>query len=140
MKTDLKFAREVLAAQPFSELMGTRVVSFEAHDTRLEVDVTERLLQQHGLVHGGVISYLVDNAVTFAAGCSLGADIVTSAITVDYLRAAVGPTLSARAWVVSHSSSQAVMWCEVTQVLRDDGVLCAIGTGRANVRSRSNRS
>lgn len=44
------------------------------------------LRQQFGYLHGGVIAYAIDNAVTFAAGTRLGPDILTSGITVSYLR------------------------------------------------------
>ena len=44
---DLAFARQVLAAQPFSGLVGARVVAFGGGSATLEVDVRDELLQQH---------------------------------------------------------------------------------------------
>lgn len=129
-------ARTVLAAQPFSALLGARLASFGPDGATLELDVREELRQQHGFVHGGVVSYLVDNAITFAAGAVLGADLVTGGFTIDYLRPATGECLQARAMLVRAGTGVAVLRCEVRAV---DGtgnaVLCAVGQGRANRRS-----
>jgi acyl-coenzyme A thioesterase PaaI-like protein len=38
----------------------------------LAVDRRPELLQQHGLFHGGVTAFLVDNATTIAAATSRG--------------------------------------------------------------------
>jgi uncharacterized protein (TIGR00369 family) len=84
------------------------------------------LRQQHGYVHGGVVSYLGDNAITFAVGAALGPDIVTAAISVDYVRPAVGD-LVARAWVVRAGSARAVLRCDVSNATAAEPVLCAIG-------------
>lgn len=126
----------MLAAQPVSALLGTRLASFGPDGATLELDVRDELGQQHGFVHGGVVSYLVDTAITFAAGAVLGADLVTGGFTVDYLRPATGERLQARAIVVRAGTSVAVLRCEV-QALDATGnaVLCAVGQGRATRRS-----
>ena len=128
----MELARSVLAAQPFSALLGAEVVSFGDGVAELRLPIRDELRQQHGLVHGGVLDYLVDNAVTFAAGSVLGADIVTASLAVDYLRPARDGELRARAWVVHRSRSQAVVRCDVTL----DGELCVTGSGRVSLRPR----
>lgn len=112
--TPLRLAREVLASQPFSALLGTRVSSFDPGRTTLELDVNAALRQQHGFVHGGVLAYLVDNAMTFAGGSVLGSGVVTVEIKVNYLRPAAGDgRLIAEAAVVDAGKNQAVCRCEV---------------------------
>src|SRR5215211_1100107 len=74
VQVDIELARAALASQPFSVLLGSRLVEFDPEGATLELEVRNDLRQQHGFVHGGVISYLVDNAVTFAAGAVLGPD------------------------------------------------------------------
>ncbi|MGW5053353.1 PaaI family thioesterase [Actinokineospora sp. NPDC004072] len=131
---DIAAARAVLAAQPFSRLLGARITAFGDGTAVLELDIGDDLRQQHGFVHGGVLSYLADNALTFAAGTAAGANLVTSGMTIDYLRPAVGTTLRARASVVRAGRTRVVCRCEVTAV--DDAgeeTLCAVAQGAVAV-------
>jgi uncharacterized protein (TIGR00369 family) len=125
----LPLARAVLAQQPFSVLLGTEVMAVEAGRCELALDVKPALLQQNGFVHGGVLGYLADNALTYAGGSALAAPPVTSEMKINYLRPAVGERLIARAQAVSAGRVQAVARCDVF-VLRD-GVekLCAVAQG-----------
>ena len=91
----------------------------------LEVPVREELLQQDGYVHGGVVSFLADNALTFAGGSVLGPGVLTQEYKIDYLRPA-DEKLSAMAWVVSAGRRHAVCRCDVFAVGADgDKTLCA---------------
>ena len=88
------YGRKILAAQPFSVLLGTELVTFEPGRAELALDVKPEHLQQHGFVHGGVVSYLADNALTYAGGSVLG-DSVTLEFKINYLRPARGRRLVA---------------------------------------------
>jgi uncharacterized protein (TIGR00369 family) len=124
-------AREALAAQPFSTLLGARLLTFSASGVTLALAARADLRQQDGIVHGGVISYLADNAIAFAAGAVLGAGVLTSSLTVDYLRPARGD-LTAHAWVVHVGRSRALTRCEVTTVSTPgEAVVCALAQGSA---------
>jgi len=69
VQTDLlAFGRAVLAQQPFSVMVGAQLDVFEAGSAQLSVPMSSGLLQQDGFVHGGVLSYLADNALTYAGG------------------------------------------------------------------------
>ena len=59
-------ARGALNAQPFSALLGTKLMQVDSSSLTLCLTIRDELRQQHGFVHGGVVSYLVDNALTFA--------------------------------------------------------------------------
>jgi len=109
----LKLGKEVLASQPFSKLIGAELTVFSPGDVELTIKVTERLKQQHGFVHGGVISYAADNALTFAGGSVLGPGVVTSEYKINYLRPAIGSELVARATVVYSSKTRAVCRCDI---------------------------
>lgn len=129
-------ARAVLAAQPFSRMLGAELGEFSHAGAELRIRVRPELLQQDGLVHGGVLSYAADNALTFAAGTVLGGvGIVTRGFAIDYLRPARGETLRAVARVVDHVGRQAVCRCEI---LTSDGdgeeTLCAVAQGTINRR------
>lgn len=125
----LNMGRAVLAAQPFSVLIGAELVSFSKEAVELHVPVTDKIRQQHGFVHGGVVSYAADNALTYAGGSVLLAPVVTSEFKINYVRPAIGDMLIARAKAVHVGKTQAVCTCEV--FVRTDGVekLCAIAQG-----------
>ncbi len=125
-----ELAAAALAAQPFSVLLGTRLTAFGDGAAILEVDVRDELRQQHGFVHGGVLAYLADNALTFAGGTVLGAAVLTAGMTVDYLRPGRDGVLRARATVADATARQAVCRCEVVAVAPDGTeTVCAIAQG-----------
>lgn len=127
---DLHTAQKVLDAQPFSRLLGTRVTAFGEGAATLELDIREELHQQNGFVHGGVLSYAADNALTFAAGAALGPAVLTAGFSIQYVRPALGPLLRARASVVHAGRRQAVVRCDLLTVATDGTeTLCAVAQG-----------
>jgi uncharacterized protein (TIGR00369 family) len=95
-----EFGKTILASQPFSVMLGTELEIFEPGTAVLTLAVHDELKQQHGFIHGGVVSYLADNALTYAGGSVLG-DSVTSEYKINYLRPALGKKLIAKATVLS---------------------------------------
>ena len=128
-------AQAVLAAQPFSMLVGARMTQFGDGGATLVIPVRDELRQQNGFVHGGVLSYAADNALTFAAGTVLGANIMTAGFTITYLRPAQGVLLRADARADASTRRQALCRCDIYAV-QDDGseVLCAAAQGTATVK------
>lgn len=114
----LELANLVLDAQPFSTLVQARIATIETGSAVLEVDVRAELLQQNGFLHGGVLAYAADNALTFAGGSVLGTAVLTSGFAIEYLRPARGRLLSARAHVVDSTRRRAVCRCDL--VMSDD--------------------
>ncbi len=132
MEDLFQFGRQVLAAQPFSVLVGAELVSFTAGRAELRVAITERLQQQHGFVHGGVMAYLADNALTFAGGSLLGPAVVMSEFKINYLRPGLGKALIARASVVYAGRTQAVCRCEIFVLKEEKEFPCAAAQGTIN--------
>ncbi len=128
----LKMAREVLAAQPFSVLIGAELTEFAPGKATLSVPITNQLKQQYGYVHGGVISYAADNALTFAAGTAFGTNVITSEYKINYAAPAVGECLIARATVIHAGKRQAVCRCDVYAVKDGQESLCATAQGTIN--------
>lgn len=127
---DLGLARQVLAAQPFSRLLGARLAAFGEGAATLEVELREDLRQQNGFAHGGVLAYAADNALTFAAGSVLGPAILTGGLGLQYLRPARAGTLRAEARVIHAGARQAVCGCELFAVDgAGEAVLCAVAQG-----------
>ncbi|MBI5897850.1 MAG: PaaI family thioesterase [Rhodocyclales bacterium] len=126
----LALGRRILAEQPFSVLLGAELTAFEPGRAELRLLVRHDLKQQYGFVHGGVLSYLADNALTYAGGSALsGQGIVTSEFKINYLRPAIGDTLVARAQVVHAGKSQAVCRCDVFALAGTEEKLCATAQG-----------
>lgn len=126
----LHHAKAVMAAQPFSQLLGCELSMFERGRAELTMPITSQVRQQLGFVHGGVLSYLADNSLTFAAGSVLGPSVVTMEHKLNYLRPARGDgRLVATASVVDAGANQAVCRCEVYVDNGSDRVLCAAGQG-----------
>ncbi|TKT80219.1 PaaI family thioesterase [Aquamicrobium sp. LC103] len=124
----LEFGRKVLASQPFSVLLGTELVAFAKGGAELALDLRPEHLQQHGFAHGGVVSYLADNALTYAGGSVLG-DSLTLEYKINYLRPAVGRRLVAKARVTGSGKSQAVCHCDVYVLDGEAEKLCATAQG-----------
>lgn len=114
-----EFGKKILENQPFSALLGAELEVFEPGTAILTLAVREDLKQQHGFIHGGVLSYLADNALTYAGGSVLG-DSVTSEYKINYLRPAVGKKLVAKATILSSGKNQAVCQCTVIAIDDDD--------------------
>lgn len=130
MSRTLDQARQVLTAQPFSALLGTELTQYGPDLIELRLAITDRVKQQHGFVHGGVVSYLADNALTYAGGAALGPAVVTSEYKINYVRPALGAALVARATVAHAGRSQAVCRCDVFAVAEDGSEkLCAVAQG-----------
>jgi uncharacterized protein (TIGR00369 family) len=125
----LEMGREVLARQPFSGLLGAELSVLEPGRCELQVPISDQLKQQHGFAHGGVISYLADNALTYAGGTAMHVPVVTSEFKINYVRPGIGERLVARAEAVHVSKSQAVCRCEVYAVSAGVEKLCALAQG-----------
>jgi len=125
----LALGKQILATQPVSQLFKTEITRFEIGIVELKIPITREILQQHGFVHGGVLSYAADNALTFAGGSAMAVPVVTSEFKINYVRPAIGQTLIARANAVYSGKSQAVCRCDLFVV--KDGVekLCAVAQG-----------
>ena len=125
----LAMGREVLASQPFSQLIGAELAALSPGRCELHVPITEVVKQQHGFVHGGVLSYAADNALTYAGGTALRVPVVTAEFKINYLRPAIGERLIARAEAVHTGKSQAVCRCDVFVVKDGEEKLCAVAQG-----------
>ena len=121
----LELAQQVLKAQAFSAHVGAELTQFGDGVAVVTVPFRQELTQQDGFLHGGILAFAVDNAVTFAAGTVLGASVLTAGVSVTYLRPAK-TSIRAVATVVGQTRRQAVVRCEIYD---DSDILVAAGTG-----------
>jgi uncharacterized protein (TIGR00369 family) len=125
----LEIGRQILSSQPFSVFLGAQLDEFGPGMVTLSLSLRPEYLQQYGIAHGGILSYMADNALSFAGGSVLGPAIITSEYKINYLKKAAGERLVAQATVVSSSKRQAVCTCEVYAVTGDEKILCALAQG-----------
>ena len=125
----LMLGRQVLATQPFSVLLGAEITAMAPGEAVIELPIKAEFLQQFGVVHGGVISYLADNALTFAGGSRLGLSVLTSEYKINYVKAARGERLIARATAIAAGARQAVCRCDIVAVAAGQEYLCATAQG-----------
>lgn len=125
----LALGRAVLENQPFSVLVGAQLDVFKEGIAELRIPVTDRLKQQHGFLHGGVISYAADNALTFVGGSVLGPAVVTSEYKINYLRPVKEGCLIARAEVIYTGKNLAVCRCDIFEAAGEGERLCATAQG-----------
>jgi uncharacterized protein (TIGR00369 family) len=125
----LTMGRQVLALQPFSVLLGAELTGFSEGSAELKVPIRDDLKQQHGFLHGGVISYAADNALTYAGGSVLGPGVVTSEFKINYMRPVMGDFIVAQAKVIYAGKSQAVCRCDIYVVNDGKENLCATAQG-----------
>jgi len=123
------FAQRVFADQPFSQFIGATLTASTNDSAEISLAIQDHHKQQHGFVHGGVISYLADNAVTFAGGLALGGNALTMEFKINYVRPAVGERLVAQAQARSVGKRTAICQCEIYAVDGDARKLCALAQG-----------
>jgi uncharacterized protein (TIGR00369 family) len=122
-------AQAIFAAQPFTGLLGAELTGIGQDWAEISLTLRPELRQQHGYAHGGVVSYLADNALTFAGGMSLGGDALTAEYKINYVSPAKGERLIARAKALSVGGRQAVCQCLVYSCAGEDESLVAVAQG-----------
>jgi len=121
--------RDNVGRQGFMRHIGAELSELTRGSCTLEVDRRPELLQQHGLFHGGVTAFLVDNATTIAAATSRG----QSALTAEYKLNLLSPAerLICRARVIKPGRQVAVVAADVFCIT--DGVEKHTATALASI-------
>ena len=125
----LAFARQVFDSQPFSRFIGAELVAAGRDSAEIAMTLQDHHLQQHGFAHGGAVSYLADNAITFAGGLALEGNALTVEFKINYLRPAVGTRLTAVATARSAGKRMAVCQCDIFATEGETRKLCAVAQG-----------
>lgn len=97
--------------------LGIRIEAFGAEETVVGVDVSERLFQHAGVVHGGVYVLLAESAASIAAALSVDMerfDVAGMEINANHLKKVTSGTLRATARRLHRGRSSMVFGIEVT--------------------------
>lgn len=128
-RIDLARACQVLAAQPFSVMLGARLLAIDLGHAEMAVPIGASVRQHDGIAHGGLIAFLADAAVTFAAGSLGGERVRTVDLTINYLRVVRGHELVARADVLHRGSRLIVARCDLFDRQEQEEIRCAAAQG-----------
>jgi len=121
---------EIFERSPFIRTLGLEVVSLDYDLAELEVrmPLAPHFERREGTkqFHGGVLAALIDTVGDFALGMLLGGGIPTMNLRVDYLKPAIGDSITSIARVRRRGRSAAVIDIDV---MDEKGALVAIGRG-----------
>lgn len=120
----------------FDELIGTEWLSTDPDDARAKVAIRDDLRQPFGLMHGGVISTLVESvcsAVTAGAVYDDGMAAMGQSIDVSFIRPVSEGAAEVRARARHRGRTTWIWECEI---LNDEGKLCALARMTMAVRRR----
>lgn len=110
----------------FDELVGTEWLDDDPDRARVRIELRDELRQPVGLLHGGVMSTLVESICSRATALAVldeGMAAMGQSISVSFIRPVTegGAEVKARARHRGRST-----WVWDAEVLNDDGRLCAL--------------
>ena len=143
MKTSIEIVRVVYENLPFNRLLGLKVAFLESERAGFRFEMKDELIGNtvHGILHGGVISAVLDTTGGMTATASAieklqdlsNEDIIrrvarigTIDLRVDYLRPGKGIQFQSTGTVMRTGRKVAVTRMELKN---QDDLLIAVGTG-----------
>ena len=84
--------RRSFEAQGLMQTLGAKLALVQDGEVHVALPFSRRLSQQHGFIHAGAITSIVDNACGYAAltKAPQGCEVVTVEFKVNFLRPALG--------------------------------------------------
>jgi uncharacterized protein (TIGR00369 family) len=115
-------------SQGLMETLGARLVSVADGEVQLELPFSTHITQQHGYVHAGAITSVVDNACGYAALTKAPPDceVVTAEFKINFVRPAIGERFLAIGKVQSSGKLLTVCTGEVRALTGSDWKVVAI--------------
>lgn len=123
--------RESFGNQRVMETIGARLTRVEPGEVEIELAYDERLTQQTGFLHAGVVTAVLDSACGYAAYTLMGpgSEVLSIEFKVNLLAPAVGEKLVARASVVRAGRTITVCRADGWMVRDGEEVQVAMMTG-----------
>ena len=120
----------------FDGLIGTEWVSDDPDDARVRLPVRDELRQPFGLLHGGVMSTLVESVCSRATAGAVyddGMAAMGQSVDVSFIRPVTEGVVEVRAKARHRGRTTWIWECEVVS---DEGKLCALARMTIAVRPR----
>ena len=126
-----RFPLESEGFNPFGELIGLNFFECKEGFSRCSLEVAEKLLNPHKVLHGGVVYSLADTGMGAALYTDLDDDelCATVEIKIAYFAAVTSGTLTCETRVIHRSKRIAVLESEI----KNDGRLTAKAMGTFSV-------
>jgi uncharacterized protein (TIGR00369 family) len=123
------FIRDSFERQGAIETIGARLVELAPGICRISLPVTDRVTQNHGYVHAGILGMIADAAGSYAAMTLYppGREVLTIEYKINFLAPATGKEMVAAARVLRSGRNISVAQVEIFSI-NDDGAekLCAM--------------
>lgn len=97
-----KAVRASFAKQTFLKTIGAELIGVGEGEVEIELPFRSDLCQQHGFLHAGVVTSIVDTACGYAALSLMpeGSEVLSVEFKINFLSPAVGEKFLARGRVV----------------------------------------
>ncbi|HNU85577.1 MAG: PaaI family thioesterase [Pseudomonadota bacterium] len=131
-----KRVKESFARQTVMATIGASITVVEPGEVTIELPFRSDLAQQHGFIHGGVVTMIVDTACGYAAltRMSASAAVLTAEYKINFLSPAEGEKLIARGRVLKPGRALTVCYGDVHAV--KDGQEKLVATMLATMMTR----
>lgn len=131
--------RESFARQNLMSTLGAELARVEVGAVEIRLPFRTDLTQQHGFLHAGAVTSVLDSACGYAAlTCQdPGVGVLTVEFKTNLLAPARGPLLVARGRVVRSGRTIAV--CQGEAVMIDDGLETEVATMMATIMTLRER-
>ncbi|HIW39441.1 MAG TPA: PaaI family thioesterase [Candidatus Eubacterium pullicola] len=113
--------QRLLDSNEFISNNEIKILEFSDDHAKLEMKIDKAVLNGHGIVHGGIIFAMADNAAA-AATFTKGRLCVTLNSTINFIRPVVGEKMIVEADAIFAGRTTGVYDVKVTN---DQGTLCA---------------
>jgi 1,4-dihydroxy-2-naphthoyl-CoA hydrolase len=131
---------ESMAKVHFAELIGIEWIDADPDDARARVAIRDELRQPFGLMHGGVISSMVESICSYATAGSVyddGMAAMGQSINVAFMRPITEGAAEVRARARHRGRTT---WVWEAEVRDSEGRLCALSQMTIAVRPRPGAS
>lgn len=125
--------RESFARQTYMETLGAVLIHVAAGEVDIALPFSDRLLQQDGYLHAGVVAGATDSACGYAALTTMdaGAEVLTVEFKINLLAPAAGERMVARGRVIRSGRNLTV--CRGDAVTISDGIEKHVATMTATL-------
>jgi uncharacterized protein (TIGR00369 family) len=120
--------RASFAKQTFMASIGARLAAVSAGVVTIELPFREDLVQQHGFLHAGVVTAVVDSACGYAALTLMppGAAVLSVEFKVNLLKPAAGPSFRAVGRVIRAGRTLTVCSGELESIGEETAVVAVM--------------
>ena len=139
LKTSLnpnpKYSHEIIKivnSSPYPSHMSMKLVSLELDRATVGLEISHCHLQPYGIVHGGVISTLIDTATFWSVFMRIPeeAGLVNIDLKLNYLQSVISGTLTTEGYAIR--SGKSISYAEA-RVINENNELIAHGTSTLKV-------